>query len=409
MPWWFSALNGLWKGSYPIGTRVVLDKDSLIKTARNQTGLSDLGADFWDEPLDRLLTSINQEARLHPIGRFITKQRLVNLLSVRLRAEAYFKKYPEILDQDLYPISVILGLQRTGTTKLQRLMAVDPNCRALMSWEALNPAPLKGDDHTGLERIKQARLSEKALKKMSPGFFAIHPVEHLAPEEDVLLLDVSFMSTTAEATMNVPSYAAWLEKTDQSQAYQYTAKLLKFLQWQRPAKRWVLKTPHHLEFPHLISDNWGQVEFIWTHRDVQQAIPSFLSMLAYSRVLFSKEVSAEEVAHQWVRKISHMLKKAVEFRTDPVNNDKFLDVTYTDLISDSQGVLSRIYSKNGEKLTPDLEHLFRLEEKKSPKGKYGVHRYDLSDFNINAPYIQNHTESYNQFLERLNINLSGKQ
>ena len=204
-------MNRLLKGSYPVGTRVGLDKDGLIKTARNQTGLSDLGADFWDEPLDRLLTSINQEARLHPIGRFITRQRLVNLLSVRLRAEAYFKKHPEILDQDLYPISIILGLQRTGTTKLQRLMASDPNCRALLSWEALNPAPLKGDEHTGTERVKQARLSEKALQHMSPGFFTIHPVEHLAPEEDVLILYVSFMSTTAEATMNVPSYAAWLE------------------------------------------------------------------------------------------------------------------------------------------------------------------------------------------------------
>lgn len=409
MPWWFNTLNAVWRGSYPMRTEVSLDKDNLIKAAQNQTGLSDLGNDFWDEPLERLLASIDQEARLHPVGRFITKQRLVNLLSVRLRAEAYFKKYPEILEQDLYPISVILGLQRTGTTKLQRLMAADPDCRALLSWEALNPAPLKGDDHTGSERIKQARLSEKALKHMSPGFFAIHPVEHLAPEEDVLLLDVSFMSTTAEATMNVPAYASWLENIDQSVAYQYTAKLLKFLQWQRPAKRWVLKTPHHLEFPDLASAHWGDVEFIWTHRDVQEAIPSFLSMLAYSRVLFSKEVSPEELANQWVRKISYMLNKAIEFRSDPVNNDKFLDVTYADLIANSQSELTRIYSKRGEQIGPDLERLFQQEEKVSPKGKYGTHHYDLEDFNIDASYLQNYTEAYTQFLERLNINLSGKQ
>ena len=81
-----------------------------------------------------------------------------------------------------------------------------------------------------------------SCKCASPDFFAIHPVEAEAPEEDVLLLDVSFLSTTAEATMHVPSYAAWLEETDQSPAYAYMVKLLKLLQWQRPAKRWVLKT-----------------------------------------------------------------------------------------------------------------------------------------------------------------------
>ena len=98
-----------------------LEKDELIKAARKNTGLHDLGRDFWDEPLERLIDSINNEAQLHPVGRFISKQRLVNMLSVRLRAEDYFKKHPEILEQPLYPVIVIIGLQRTGTTKLHRL------------------------------------------------------------------------------------------------------------------------------------------------------------------------------------------------------------------------------------------------------------------------------------------------
>ena len=191
-PFWFTAVNSLWKTSYPIGTKIKLDKDSLISAARKNTSLHDLGKDFWDEPLERLLKSLNNEARLHPIGRFISKQRLVNLLSVRLRAEDWFKKHPEILEQELYPTMVILGLQRTGTTKLHRMLSSDPDTRSLSSWEALNPAPIKGDIKTGAKRIRIAKTTEKALKIMSPGFFAIHPVEHLAPEEDVLLLDISF-------------------------------------------------------------------------------------------------------------------------------------------------------------------------------------------------------------------------
>jgi hypothetical protein len=402
-PLWFKAINSTWKALYGIGAEVKLDKDRLLKAARKECTLKDFGSDFWDEPLDKLLYSINNEAQLHPIGRFITKKRLENLLSVRLRAEHYFKKYPEILQQSLYPVTVILGMQRTGTTKLQRLLAADPDCRALRSWEALNPSPIKGDDHSGDQRIKFAKMSEKVLKYMSPGFFAIHPVEHLAPEEDVLLLDVSFLSTTAEATMHVPSYAAWLEETDQSSAYDYAAKLMKFLQWQQPAKKWVLKTPHHLEFPYFADKYFGDVQFVWTHRNVLEAIPSFLSMVAYARALFSNKVEANDVAEHWVRKISSMLTKAMEFRTNPLNNDKFIDVFYNELVQDSHAVLTKIYARTGETIGPELTQIFRQTEENSTKGKYGAHHYDLNDFGIDESFINKFTAGYQDYQQRLRI------
>ena len=107
MPAWFKLLNKAWKASYPLGTRIHLDKDSLIRSARKSAGLNYLGKDFWDEPLDRMLWSINHEADLHPIGVFISKERIVNLLANRLRAEDYFKKHPEILEQEVYPLKIL--------------------------------------------------------------------------------------------------------------------------------------------------------------------------------------------------------------------------------------------------------------------------------------------------------------
>jgi hypothetical protein len=90
-PFWFKGINAVWGKTYPIGTSIKLDKDRLISSARKHTGLNDLGKDFWDEPLERLLYSLNNEAKLHPVGRFISHKRIENLLSVRLRAENYFK------------------------------------------------------------------------------------------------------------------------------------------------------------------------------------------------------------------------------------------------------------------------------------------------------------------------------
>ena len=399
MPLWFRFLNRSWKASYPLGIRIKLDKDRLIGSSKKSTGLDDLGKDFWDEPLDRMLQSINKEANLHPVGMFISRERIVNLLANRLRAEYYFKKYPEILDQDVYPVWMIAGLQRTGTTKLQRLLNADPDNRVLASWEAINPAPFIRQKGKEDKRLKKARMAEKALKLMAPGFFAIHPVEYLAPEEDILLLDITFLSTTPEATTHVPSYAAWLEKTDQSYAYEYAAKLMKLLQWQRPAKRWILKSPHHLEFLGIADKTFGELHFLWTHRDPCVSIPSFLSMLSHSRALFSDDVSLEKVAEHWVRKSTTILNKGIEYRkTQP--QDRFLDINYDDLVDNAEAILEDIYKGRGG-IPEELMQQFIKAEQDNPPQKYGSHSYSLEDFGLSEEDIEKRIVAYRNLLKEL--------
>jgi hypothetical protein len=404
MPGWFNALNSVWGFSYPFGTRIRLDKDYLIKSARKSTGLKDLGPDFWEEPLKRLIDSINEEANLHPIGMYISKKRLINLLSTRLKAEWWFKKEPGILDQPLYPVLLIAGLQRTGTTKLQRLLSADPGARSLLSWEALNPAPpVRGRD----KRIGFANTSERALKYMAPGFFAIHPVEHQAQEEDILLLDVSFLSTTPEATMHVPSYAEWLESIDQSLAYTYGAKLLKLLQWQKPAKHWVLKSPHHLEFFDIIDEQYGKVHFLWTHRDLKACVPSFLSMVAHGQRIFSKEVDLEKVTDHWMNKTKYMLNKAMSYRKLIKKDDRFIDIHYDTFMDQPIEVIDSIYKKAGLHMANKLRAHLMSVDKKNSHGKYGLHRYDLKDFGISAEQINSHYADYliymNELLEQKHL------
>jgi hypothetical protein len=448
-PLWFSALNRTWRGTYFLGTKIRLDKDDLIRSARKLTGLTDLGKEFSDEPLERLIRSANEEARLHPVGRFITRERLKSLLAIRLRAEYYFSHLPEILEQPLYPAWVIIGLQRTGTTKLQRLLASDPDHRVLPSWEVINPVPLQvpppspptsrggdipqieavplvggywgetspgskpyhlsggiGGDKGGVppgpdpRRIRLARTSVKALKLMSPGFFAIHPIDAMQPEEDILLLDVSFMSTTAEAMMHVPSYSEWLERTDQSPAYEYYVKMLKLLQWFRPAKRWVLKTPHHLEFLGLIEKHFNEVRFLWPHRTIYESVPSFLSMVSFNRMVFSNDVDPHEVGLHWVRKTGYMLEKALGFRSQPGKEHLFMDLQYKNLVSHPLHELERLYSAAGG-ITPELAEKFRATEDANPHRKYGTHVYSLSDFGLNKNDIDKHTLHYQEFTKTL--------
>lgn len=398
-PSWFRLINSAWERTYFLGTRIKLDKEYLIKHARKQTGLHSFGEEFWEEPLDRLIDSINHEAELHPVGMLITRERLKGLLATRLRAENWFKKFPEILEQELYPVSLICGLPRTGTTKLHRLLAADPENRVLLSWEALNPVPLTDDPKEVYQRIKAARISEKALRLMAPGFFSIHPVEHEKPEEDILLLDTTFLSTIPESTMHVPSYAAWLEKTDQSSAYEYAAKLLKFLQWQRPAKRWILKSPHHMEFLDLAKKHFGQVHFIWTHRDILESLPSFISMVAHSHTIFSDRVSLEKVAGHVIKKTGYMLSKGIAFRkANP--GQEFTDVFYKDLLASPIGVLSEIYG-NGLSISPELNRKFLDADRQNAPNRYGAHVYNLEDFKLDQDELNRTVNIYSDFVKTI--------
>jgi len=220
----------------------------------------------------------------------------------------------------------------------------------------------------------------------------------LQPEEDILMLDVSFLSTTTEAMMNVPSYAAWLEQTDQSPAYEYAVKMLKFLQWVKPAKRWVLKTPHHLEFPHLIMKYFNDVKFIWPHRNIYESVPSYLSMLTYNYMMFSDDVDERKIAAHWVRKTGYMLEQALSFRLKGNNNEKFLDIYYKDLVSESLRELGRIYSMDGG-INAALVERFNQHELEHPHRKHGVHKYSLGDFGLTEADIDRHTSHYQAFIK----------
>ncbi|MEM6725639.1 MAG: sulfotransferase, partial [Bacteroidota bacterium] len=112
----FNALKGF-------GMVKPLNANRLLDKAQKQTGLSNFGDPGIEEPLRRLIDSINKEAQLHAFGTIITEIRLLGILKTRLKAQQLFDQHPEILDRKLPPMVVIAALQRTGTTMLQRLLS----------------------------------------------------------------------------------------------------------------------------------------------------------------------------------------------------------------------------------------------------------------------------------------------
>ena len=158
-----------------------LDEASIIAEARDKTGLTDFGDESFRVPMRMLLKAMEEEAQLNEIGRITQRARIAGLLVNRLRTEDYFRKFPEILEQEIRKPLVIVGLGRTGTTMLQRLIACDPRILSVFWWESRNPAPFPdaGDVTDGRRdpRIMDAEAEVNAMIESAPELAAIHPME----------------------------------------------------------------------------------------------------------------------------------------------------------------------------------------------------------------------------------------
>jgi hypothetical protein len=285
-------------------------------------------------------------------------------------------------------------------------LGCEPRLRPLLSWEGLTPAPLgkqamkPGQPGQPDPRVKRAQLAERALRYMAPEFFAIHPVEADGYEEDVLLQDGSFMSPTVDATMPVPSYSAWLHEVDQGPMYRYFRRLVQLLLWQNPGtlhndphRHYLGKTPHHLENLPTLLDVFPGAKVIVTHRDPAKVVPSFCSMMAHGRRLFSNDVDLLDIGRQFhAKQLKGVTDAMVARRSLP--SSAFIDVHYADLMADPMKEVRRIYDFLDYELDDETLATMDAFRRQNPKDKRGVHSYGPEDFGLTRDQLDADFESY---------------
>jgi len=369
-----------------------LDEHSIVADARATAGLDDFGDESFREPLRVLLDSLDREAGLTPLGRAIQRQRTIGLLVNRLRAQEQLRRHPEILDEGIRAPLVIVGLPRTGTTLLHRTIARDPRLYAVLWYECRYPAPLPAaNDATGIDpRITRAKAEVQAMLEGSPELAAIHPLDALAPDEEILLLEHSFRSTVPESSANVPSYGRWLEAHDHGEGYRDLKRFLQLLQWQKrraghDAERWVLKTPHHLGFADVVLREFPDAVIVQTHRDPVESIPSLASMICALWILASEAVDPREVGRQWNAKMATALRRCLAVRDR--HPEHFVDVWYLDAVRDPIAQARRIYDAAGMTFTPRAEQEMRAFVATNPREGRPPHQYTLAEFGLTTDGI----------------------
>lgn len=378
---------GAWRAATKLGVPAPrFDEAELLASARRRTGLEDFGAEDFRSPLRRLLRAFDDEAELHLLGRAVLRSSVVRALECRLRLERIRAVDPSLEATPVRAPVFITGMQRTGTTKLHRLLACAPELRHLSSAEGLNPAPLgrpvRSEPGDWERRMAFARRAERGMKYMSPALFAIHPIEADAPEEDVFLFDVTFISPAVDASLSVPSYTRWIREIDQRPPYAYVRRLIQCLLWQRPG-RYLGKTPHHQENLDVLFDVFPDAKVIHTHRDPLAVVPSFSSMMAHAGAMLSRRIDPFEVGRRVADQMVNSVERAIVAR-ERVGPGRVLDVHYAEIVRDPIAVLKRVHAFAELDWDAGAEARARAWIAANPQHKYGTHRYGLADFGLDA-------------------------
>jgi hypothetical protein len=361
----------------------VIRAGALLDAARRKTGLTDYGDEWFTEPLRVLVDALNDEARLSELGHALTERRLTALLGDRLRLRALQHERPEIRDEDVTIAAEICGLPRTGSTLLHRLLAASPAVTSTLSWETSYPLPFPGEGPDAAERKRRARERAKLFLDMSPDFADIHTIEWDGPEEDVILLDRTFVSMSFDSFYAIPSYGAWLRGTDQTPAYRELREWLQVLQWQDPLRHgqpWVLKSPHHLTAAATVLDAFPGCRIVMTHRSPVDAVPSYASMVASIAAQYSDHVDRAALGRYWSERFAATLRGLAEVRA--ARPDRFVDVRYEEMVADPVAQACRVLGELG--LPADTAALESYLDRNRTQRHGGGHAYTPADFGLSG-------------------------
>jgi hypothetical protein len=348
-----------------VETPNAFDLASVLADAQRKEALTDWGPGQFERPLSVLLADY-AEADLNPVGVHILRSGIVHSLRMRLRAQEWIRRHPDILGERIIAPVVVVGMMRSGTTLLQRLLAADPRFNCAYGWEVVEVAPRLDHRFTGVDpRIAISEAREGKSRELAPDLFAIHPMYAREAEEEIVFLADAFLSHVPESGAHLPTYRSWLDEQDFSPTYDYLHRMLQFLQWQKRQRgqvpqRWVLKSPAHLGYLDLLRARFADVHIVHMHRDPRATVASGASLNATLHAMHADTVDPDRVGAQWLQRMGWTNDRAMEIRDGwalETGGDaaRVTDIAFDDAVADPIGQVARVYDAVGLPLTVEAE------------------------------------------------------
>lgn len=380
-----AMLAAAWNNGW--ATRPTLDPDALVDKAARATGLpADRDASGWRERLALLCSDLEHTAGLTNVGRTVAHGQLVATLSHRFRAQALWRRHPGIAEHPLPRPIVVVGQMRSGTTRMQRLLACDPRLAFTRFYESWNPLPLGRRAGRLDDRKLRGWAGLLCARLLNPAFDTIHPTRWNAPDEEIGLQNVSLFGSAFEAQWRVPAYCAAVEEGDSLPAYREFRHLLQTLAWLRGetgARRWILKVPQFTQDLPALLRVFPDACLVCLSRDEAEVIASSASLVHNQMALQAHGVDPRWIGREWARKVRLRDERmaAARARADVPQ----VDVAYDDVSRDWRGEMHRVYGMLGLSLPEAVLARMAAYMRRSVGRGRKRHEYRPADFGLAAP------------------------
>ncbi len=373
-----------------------LAPDALRARAAAEVGLDDFGDDGYAAPLAVLSGAIERSRLISPVGRFMLHAQLLQLLKNRLLLADLLRRHPEIRAIDVAAPIIICGLPRTGTTHLHNLIAADPALRSLPYWESLEPIPLPAE--VGLDpdpRLGRCELGVRFIEQAMPHFKRMHEMTTWHVHEEIQLLAMDCSTMLFESLTLIPEWRDYYLAHDQTPHYRYLKTVLQALQFLRGGRRWVLKSPQHLEQFGPLRTTFPDATFVVTHRDPASVVTSMATMVAYSARMMHDDVEPARIGAYWAARLETMLRACVRDRA-LLPDAQSIDVRFDDFMADDIAMVRRIYGLAGQPFDDALGAAMHAYMAEHPQGRHGRVDYRAEDVGLERAELEQRFAFYAQ-------------
>jgi hypothetical protein len=333
-----------------------LDYRDLCAEAMRRTGLEDFGDPPLAPSLPLLVDSLEREAGLRPLGRFLIRIHLRDLLETRLKLTAAWKAKRHLVERQSISRPVfIVGMPRSGSTFLHELLAANHENRSPRVWEVMFPLAAGGGNPA--EKTRHIRKTEACLwwfRRLAPRADSVYPMRAQTPHECVAIQSYAFLSEEFVSTCQIPGYEAYLRACDLAPAYEWQKRFLQYLQVNETPKRWVLKSPDHVHGLEALFKVFPDACLIQTHRNPIEVLKSSADLARVLYGLYGRACEPAEMLARETRMLAANTERFIQFRdAHPELEDRIVDVKYTEITADPLKVVLDICNGLGAPLSEE--------------------------------------------------------
>lgn len=308
------------------------------------------------------------------------------------------------LDEALYPFAetpvraplFVIGPPRCGTTRLHRLLAMDPRFTSFQAWQLVFPSVCTQTALRRLARLDGAvggplqRAVRRAETRALGAFDPMHVLRVDAPEEDEALLIHAFASELLAIALPYPEvfmeYRAFERLPGarrQALLRYYAGCVQRHLFQAGPERTFLSKNPLFCHKIDSIRQTFPDARFVLILRNPVEVVGSMLSLIRAMRgVVGQARARDQDLMLQFVADCYGNAIQSLERLPESAR----CTVYFSQLVQSPMALVLGIYDHFGLKASADYRDTLSREEVEARRYR-SAHRYDLAELGLSEAEI----------------------